>query len=170
MASIHQMQMSFVPQQDRLLFRLSTTDHAEFRFWLTRRYVKLLWSGLLQQLEMAQPYQNPDIRATVAATQHQQVIANTDFKTEYQEKEITHFPLGEETILAPRLQFKRTPQGTQILCIHPTEGQGLEIAVDNRLMHSLCNLLSQCLKVTNWDLSYELTTSFPVPKPFQNNP
>jgi len=169
MASIHQMQMSFVPLQDRLLFRLSTTDQAEFRFWLTRRYVQLFWSALLQQLEMAQPYQNPDIRATVAATQHQQVIANTDFKTAYHEKEITQFPLGEEAILVSRLQFKRTEQGTQILCMHPDQGQGLEIAVDNRLMHSLCSLLSQCLKIANWNLPHELNNPFPDLKPFQNN-
>lgn len=158
MASIHQMQMSFVPVQDRLLFRLNTTDHAEFRFWLTRRYVKLLWATLLQQLESAQPYQNPDIRATVAALEHQQVIATTDFKTAYQEPENKHFPLGEEPILAARLQFKQHPQGTQILCIHPDKGQGLEIGVDQRLMHSLCSLLSQCVKNTDWDLKFEFST------------
>jgi hypothetical protein len=158
MSSIHQMQMSFVPQQDRLLFRLNTTDHAEFRFWLTRRYVKLFWMALLQQLEASQPYQNPDIRATVAAFQHQQVIANTDFKTAYQEPENKHFPLGEEPILATRLQFKRTDQGTQMLCVHPDQGQGLEISVDNCLMHSICSLLSKCLKTTDWNLDFELAS------------
>ncbi len=167
MASIHQMQMSFVALQDRLLFRLNTTDHAEFRFWLTRRYVKLLWTTLLQQLESAQPYQNPDIRATVTAFQHQQVVANTDFKTAYQEPENKHFPLGEEPILAARLQFKRSPQGAQILCIHPDKGQGLEIGVDQRLMHSLCNLLSQCLKNTDWGLEFELAAA--SNKPFSTH-
>lgn len=159
MASIHQMQMSFVPLQDRILFRLSSTDHAEFRFWLTRRYVKLLWTALLQQLEAAQPYQNPDIRATVAAHQHQQVVANTDFKTAYQEEEQKHFPLGEEPILVSRLQFKRSEQGTQMLCMHPDKGQGLEIAVDNRLMHSICGLLSKCVQATDWDLNFELAST-----------
>lgn len=167
MSSIHQMQISFVAQQDRLLFRLNTTDHAEFRFWLTRRYVKLLWTALLQQLEAAQPYQNPDIRATVAAFQHQQIVETSDFKTAYREPETKHFPLGEEPILVSRLQFKRTPQGSQILCMHPDKGQGLEIGVDNRLMHSLCNLLSQCLKSTDWDLPFELGT--PSNKPFSTH-
>src|SRR5262245_38468956 len=46
--TIHQMQIRPDEQEDRLLLRLSTTDAAEFRFWLTRSFVKKLWGMLIK--------------------------------------------------------------------------------------------------------------------------
>ena len=40
--NIHQIQMAYDQRQDRILLRLSTREHTEFRFWLTRRFVKRL--------------------------------------------------------------------------------------------------------------------------------
>ena len=51
MSSIHQIQMAYQPVEDRILVRVSSTELAEFRFWMTRRYVKLLWTVLLKLLE-----------------------------------------------------------------------------------------------------------------------
>ena len=51
---IHQMQITFVPVQDRLMFRLNTTAQTEFKLWFTRRYVKLLWQVLQQMLKKTQ--------------------------------------------------------------------------------------------------------------------
>jgi hypothetical protein len=39
---LHQIQARYDELQDRILLRLSTIDHCEFRFWLTRRFVKRL--------------------------------------------------------------------------------------------------------------------------------
>ena len=57
MGQLHQMQIVFVPEQDRLLFRLNTTgrQQQEFRFWLTRRYVRILWKALLNMLKAQDP-------------------------------------------------------------------------------------------------------------------
>ena len=49
--NIHQIQMAFDKLQDRILLRVSTSDQAEFRFWMTRRYTKLLWTMLIKMLE-----------------------------------------------------------------------------------------------------------------------
>ena len=40
--SLSQMQMLYVSEEDRILFRVNSTSGEEFRFWLTRRYVLLL--------------------------------------------------------------------------------------------------------------------------------
>ena len=40
---LHQFQMAFVAEQDRMLLRISTRDKAELRLWMTRRVVRLLW-------------------------------------------------------------------------------------------------------------------------------
>jgi hypothetical protein len=49
--TIHQMQIRPDEQEDRLMLRLSTTEGAEFRFWLTRTFVKKLWGMLLKTVE-----------------------------------------------------------------------------------------------------------------------
>ena len=50
MSGINQIQMRFVPLEDRVLWRLNTVDSSGYQFWLTRRYVKLLWPVLLKML------------------------------------------------------------------------------------------------------------------------
>ena len=52
MGKLAQIQIRFAPVEDRLLMRLSTDDGAEFRFWLTRRYVRIMWP-ILHQLTVS---------------------------------------------------------------------------------------------------------------------
>ena len=46
MTAINQLQMSYSPEEDRVLLRLNTTSAEEFRFWLTRRYCQLMVPAL----------------------------------------------------------------------------------------------------------------------------
>ena len=48
MSALHQLTMSYVPEEDRILFRLSTTDKKEYRLHLTRRFIHVLWGALKQ--------------------------------------------------------------------------------------------------------------------------
>ena len=58
MAKLSQIQVSFAPAEDRLLLRVSTDEHTEFQFWLTRRYVRLLWP-ILEQMVAVTPADHP---------------------------------------------------------------------------------------------------------------
>ncbi len=49
--NIHQLQLAFDAAEDRLLFRLSTTAGEEFRVFLTRRFVKMLWPHLVRTMD-----------------------------------------------------------------------------------------------------------------------
>ncbi len=56
--NIHQLSVSYEERQDRLLLRLNTQDHQEFRFWLTRRMSLRLLPAIDQsvaRLEASQP-------------------------------------------------------------------------------------------------------------------
>ena len=63
---LRQLKIDFNPEGDRLLMQLSTSEGAEMRLWLTRRFVKLLWPLLVQLAEDASPrirtQANPDAR------------------------------------------------------------------------------------------------------------
>ena len=58
------MTMGFSAEDDRLLLRLSTRDRTEYRLWLTRRFVKVLWGALIQTLEKT-PEASPQAKGPV---------------------------------------------------------------------------------------------------------
>jgi len=158
MEQLHQMQLTFAPEDDRLLFRVNTAGgrhRAEFRFWFTRRYVKLLWTALMNMLERRQPQKFPDeiAKTKALAVEHQKAVEQADFQTQYQESAV--FPLGEQPILVSRVTLKENERGEQILCIHPTNGQGLELGLNDQILHSFCKLLADCAKTAEWDLPFD---------------
>ena len=79
------------------------------------------------------------------------------FATQYQEVPESRRPLGEEPVLVSKIQIKPGPDNNQVLCMHPEQGQGLEIAFDPTLLHSFCKLLVEGVKKTDWDLEYRIS-------------
>jgi len=165
MGRLHQMQISFSPEEDRLFFRFNTTDKNEFRFWFTRRYVKLLWDVLekllLKQTQTAYNV-NPKIQKAVLSFQHEQAVAKSDFSTTYVQEEMKT-PLGESPVLLSRLQVKMAKNGDPILCFHPEKGNGIELNLDNNLLHSFAKMLISSVSKTDWDLHYQITEQAPLP-------
>lgn len=157
---IHQMQILFVPVEDRLMLRLRTTDGAELRLWLTRRYVKLLWQ-VLQQMLGSTPSASgaevaPRTREAELSFQHEQALAKMDFATPYQEIPPVQQPLGGAPVLVAKIQVKPGPEKTQLLCMHPEQGHGVEIALDSIWLHSFCKILIGAVKRSGWDLDLRI--------------
>ena len=48
----------------------------------------------------------------------------------------------------------RLVDGVFKLALNPANGQGIEIGLDDRLMHSLCRLIEQAARNAEWDLPY----------------
>jgi hypothetical protein len=168
---IHQMQLRFVATEDRLLFRISTTEHLEFQFWFTRRYVKFLWQALQHMLaqsyaDITQSY-SPQVQDALRSFQHEQAIHETDFSSDYEEAADRVKPLGDTPILLSQIQVKPSDDHTQLLCLHPENGHGLEIAMGTPLQHSFIQLLVDALNKSDWDLPY-LKRNEPSEKPTLN--
>lgn len=152
---IHQFNMQFNPEHDRLIFRLNTTDHEEFRFSLTRRFVKLLWPVLIQLLEKEYKQREPErshLANVLLPYEHQEVVSKADFSKPYEEKDRV-YPLGEEPILLSRIQIKHTHQG-DILCLLPTNGQGIELGAQPQFIHTFCKLLRDVVSKADWDMDF----------------
>ena len=157
------MQMTFVPVEDRILFRVGVADRtrAEFRFWVTRRYSQVFWQGLLSMLKSQQPKTSteklPDAPSQGGAlsVEHQKAVADADFQTAYEESQV--FPLGEVPILLSRVAVRNHDERGQMLCLHPQEGQGLEVALNAQMLHSLCKLLAESVAKANWDLNLDFS-------------
>lgn len=163
MSQMHQMQLSYVSTEDRLLFRLNTKARQEFRFWMTRRYVMILWQSLNQLLAKQDPATplpqmpapvlvDPLVAAAKQEIKHQEFVAQADFKTQYQES--TYLPLGETPALLFSVGIKPAPDGAVMLCMHPEKGQGIEMVLNEQILHSLCQLIIDTTTKADWRLSF----------------
>ena len=161
---MHQMQLSYVSTEDRLLFRLNTKARQEFRFWMTRRYVMILWHSLDQLLAKEEPAAaaavpevpvpalvDPLVEAAKKEFKHQEFVAQADFKTQYQES--TYLPLGDTPALLFSVGIKPAPDGTAMLCMHPEKGQGIEMVLNEQILHSLCQLIIDTTTKADWRLN-----------------
>ena len=155
--NIHQLQVSFDAAEDRLRMRLSTTAGDEFRLFMTRRFVRLLWPELIKTFETSAAVKVPQAvaRREVVAFEREKALAETDFKTPFREpvaQAPRRFPLGEAPFVATRAQVKIERPGAYRLTLDPQTGRGIELGLDDRLMHSLCRLIESAVRSADWDL------------------
>jgi len=159
MGQMHQMQLTYVPTEDRLLFRMNTKNRQEFRFWMTRRYVGILWHSLTNIISKAEKSKeeapkpapvDPLVESTKVEMKHQEMVSKSDFKTEYQES--TYLPLGEQPALLFSVAVKPNPNGQAMLCMHPEKGEGVELALNEQILHSLCKLIAETTEKAEWKL------------------
>lgn len=156
---LHQIKIEYNPEHDRLIMRVSTSDGQEILLWLTRRCVGLLWPALLKLAETSArvvAQASADARAALLGFEHEQAVKSADFSKPYEEEAARAHPLGADPILVSRIQTRRGEQGTYIVSLQPTSGQGLNINVDDKLLHSLCKLLQSAVAGAEWGMRLEL--------------
>jgi len=157
---LHQLKLDFIPEQDRLLLRVSTDNQLEVRLWLTRRALRLLWP-LLLQMARASPeialQSNPQARDALVGMQHERALRQANFADAFEETPRA-MPLGAEPILVARIRTSRDEQGNQVLALLPQQGQGIHLTLDNTLLHSLCKLLQNAVAQSEWDIALDLPT------------
>jgi len=157
---LHQIQIQFVPREDRILLRIKTTDKSEFRFWMTRRYVKLLWPVVVKMLEADQQIQlqeNQAAKSAVLSFQHEKALQKGDFATQFSE-DSSNLPLGETPILLAKIQLKRRNDGGNLLCMHPEKGEGIDLGLNDVLLHSFSKLLADAVSVSDWDIDLKISS------------
>jgi hypothetical protein len=162
---IHQMSVTYLPEQDRILMRINTTEGEEMRMWLTRRLMVGLWPLLsklltehLLKLESAGASlagANPELKKMLADFRKEEFLQHADFDTPYQEGQ-GRLPLGEEPLLVTdvdatplangplRLNFnERPPSGD-------TKPRSFQMEMQPKLMQGLMHLLDQALLQSQW--------------------
>lgn len=158
-ASLYQFRFEYSSDEDRVMFRVSTTDHAEYLIWFTRRYVKLLWRQLQVSIET-----HPEVarhsslltRKSVAAFRRDTALARTDFSKEYEAPRVTERPLGEHPIVATRLRITSNAQGMKVMHLSPHAGKEISIALTDELLHSFSHILGQIVAKAEWDLDFAI--------------
>ena len=163
---IHQMSVTYLPEQDRILMRINTTAGEETRMWLTRRLLVGLWPVLsrlltnhLLKLEGAGASlagADPQLRQMLADFRKEEFLQHADFDTPYKEGE-ARLPLGEEPLLVTdvdvtplangplRLNFRERPPIAE-----DRKARSFQLEMAPKLMQGLMHLLEQALVHSQW--------------------
>ena len=154
--NLQQLNISYFPVQDRLLLRVNGGESGEFRLWLTRRYSELLITLLVDLME-----KEGGMRELASHRDTVDQFKNGAFDKEYESPVINGpdamrntplYPLGEDGILAFRINANRQDDGSLALQLLPEQGQGLNLHLDRSLLYMLYNLLEQGLMQAHWNI------------------
>lgn len=154
---LQQFNASYNPMHDRVLLRLRTSDNAEYRFWITRRFMSLLWPILMKMADgfSARKSDDPLARSTLAEMAHGDAVGQADFSTQYQDGD--SFPLGAEPVLLAKISVKPMGASSQTVVLLPQDGQGINLDLDEKLVHILARLLQQAAVAAEWGLKLDIS-------------
>lgn len=159
---IHQLSISYVREQDRILLRINTSEGEELRLWLTQRLLK----GLLPHLGHATA--DLDASCTPLADQSEaskqlltefkkeETLKAADFSTPYKADAVT-LPLGAEPLLVTEVTMKVLGAGQLEISFDEKLSQtanprGFRMAVQPPLMHGMMHLLASAIATAEWGI------------------
>jgi hypothetical protein len=144
---LHQINVSYAAKEDRLLLRVSTRGGDEYRVWLTRRFTRLLLGLLRKQMEK---YGGAPTIAASGETRRmfRQGAMNQSYDAERSEG----YPLGQQGVLAVRVNATAGQDGRLGLQLLPEGDQGVTLNLDKTLLYLFYNLLTQGIEQAQWNL------------------
>ncbi|MBU0500126.1 MAG: hypothetical protein KJ558_07180 [Gammaproteobacteria bacterium] len=166
MAKLRQMNVQFVPQEDRLILRVRSDDDSEIRAWLTRRFTRLLLGILQKILAKEQPRTEPvSLQSAMQSFRRDAALIGADFATPYDSSTASH-PLGVAPVMLSTIKYQRTDQGIILLTLGMPDGKTISLQLDRNLLHVLIKLLEDGANSAEWEVGAlpqpEGTLSTPV--------
>jgi len=173
MSQIHQVQLQFLPAEDRLLLKISTTDTNEFRFLLTRRYVALLYPSLTKAIDKetnsnfspdssVNTYHDQRVAEEMIKLQHEKLVQKANTTSHYKNNDYS-YPLGEQPILLVNISTSFADDQLK-LSLTPESGKGVTFSIDQTLGLQLRHLLVESAAKAEWRLEFKInppSASFP---------
>jgi hypothetical protein len=152
--AIHQMTMSYKAAEDRLLLRVSTRRHDEHRFWLTRRFVIVLWPALVKAIERrAVPTATASDRARKAAiaVQHHEAVEAADMSQPHDEEGLNR-AATEAPLLVTGGACTPLKGGGARLVLDTVERAKITLNLSEELLHALCHQIETVTDKAEWGL------------------
>lgn len=177
---IHQLSASYIAEQDRILLRINTHEHAELRLWLTQRLMRGLYPQLLrydaraalasaqaQSPEKTQAH-SPEAQQMLAEIKREAVLHSSDFSTPFVEPQAPQDSPAALLVTRVNLRMSDGVQaqgsaGVQTLAtsdvqlhfeeILPEDGgqaRGFQFNFTATVFHGLVELLRQTLQKSEW--------------------
>lgn len=154
MAKLHQLNVRFDPEQDRLLWSIASDDQSEILLWVTRRYLLLLLQVLDRLADNSGDiavHGDQETRQAVKSFQRAASRENADFHTEYRPQVKTR-PLGDEPLLAKRISYRTAEDGIHHLGVGLVDGRTINLALDQNLLHAVTKILEDGGRQAEWQI------------------
>ena len=162
--SIRQFNATYVAEEDRVLFRLTTTSSEEYRLWLTRvRVSEILAMGeKAAVVKVAQVESNllPQQAQAVAEFKQQAAKQSTQF-TEFQPAQ--RLPLGAEPLLVKGLKMEVQDLAV-VLHMEVNFGRMLSLKLNEDMVSKLRILLEKISENARWQI-HAVTAAAPENRP-----
>jgi hypothetical protein len=94
--------------------------------------------------------------------QHENAVRSGEFGKQFEEG-LNTLPLGEAPLLLTRITAKQEHDKQQLLCMHPEQGQGIDMGVNAELLHMISKLVVDAVAQSDWDLKLSIDPDFAVP-------
>ena len=149
--AIKQFNGEWVAAEDRILFRVSTSEGQEFLFWLTRHIVKHFLAACrqlsVQTLAQRHP---PPVAEAVHAFQQESLVQRLDFQQAYEPQPAR--PLGDAPALVTGLHMSHA--GVEITVdLDTVTGARAHLQLNDDLLRIWVGLLDKLQSVAGWDIA-----------------
>ncbi|MBA5249534.1 hypothetical protein MNB_SUP05-SYMBIONT-4-1382 [hydrothermal vent metagenome] len=167
--NIHQMQISYSPQEDRLILRINSKENEEMRLFFTRRIVTSFWDILNQTINHSLEHHpvlndmdnaSADLGNESARQQmqqqmqqqihHQDIINESDYATPFNDG--NKFPMGETPTLVEKITINAYENGNIKLIFVSDTDKNIDLNLNQSLLHNLSDLLSRVIPSTEWNI------------------
>lgn len=168
--NIHQMQISYSSQEDRLIMGINSKNNEEMRLFLTRRIVVSFWNILKQTIDHSltrQPVLNDKPQPTPVKSstklekqsahqkmqqqiQHQNIINNSDYDTPFTAG--NKFPIGETPILVEKITINAYENDNITLIFTNAAKKEVNLSLNLQLLHNISDLLIKVMPNTGWGI------------------
>lgn len=162
---VRQLSISYLPEQDRILVRVNTSDNRELQFWFTRRLTLGLMplferivtehaarSGGPATTHMAAA--DPMAKKAMAEFARAETIRKADFSTPYRTPEANQ-PLFDSPLLITDISIAPLPEAQmRMRCTEKLGGnpqaRRFELALSQQLTHAFMHLLESAVNTSQW--------------------
>mgnify|MGYP006865111969 CR=1 FL=1 len=159
--TLHQLSMRYSAEQDRIQFLFSSTEGAEHRVWLTRRFVKLMWKALMGIVErhpdMGAGFE-PHVRDAVLGMQHQESVQSlnvTTTQTPTKSSETAEPDASPLLVTGCTSRMEKSGKAVSLELIIQG-GDNIRFRLNKEILHSLFHLLIQSTIEVEWDLGLQV--------------
>jgi hypothetical protein len=166
--NLHQISVSFDPEQDRLLLRIRGREGEQFSAWLTRRVMRNLYPALRQAsghlaagILPAGAVATPGARQMLADSARTQAVEQSDFSQPFADQAARH-PIGEAPLLPARIDLQVQADRRVRFVLTETPQRTLQLELVQQDWEALRHMIEQALERAEWGLPADAE---PLPAP-----
>jgi len=136
------------------MLRIGTSEQSEYKLWLTRRFISVLWGALMKIMEKDAELKKdlvPEVRDAMLAMQHQEAVQSANFDQAHAEdnRDLTS---NTGPLLVKGGSLTPVKPGLTQLKLDTENGTSINVALNKQLMHAFCHMTISTAFKADWAL------------------